>query len=88
MIESTVHVVYKSGIYGHGVWGIYITKDDAIKAAKDFAKNDRDGYHAWEVYEIPIGKGIDLSKVKETETSDGYMSRLPLFQNRSTNKWN
>lgn len=46
-------VLYKKGIYGHGVHGLFETQDAAEKAA-EVAASALDKYHTWQVYEIRV----------------------------------
>jgi len=46
-----MYYVEKEGVYGHGVFGIYIDLKDAIEQAKHAALMDCDDWHYWIVKE-------------------------------------
>lgn len=48
------YFIYKLGVYGHGVWGIYTNKDKAIRHCRKAAYTDCDDYHTWAVYSAPM----------------------------------
>ena len=60
-----VYVIYKQGIYGHGIHGIFTSRTDAENMADVIAAKDKDSgglserrdhsnYHDWCVYKIPM----------------------------------
>ena len=49
-----IYMVYKKGIYGHGVHACSLDSNVAKGMADDLAKRDRDSHHSWEVYEVPL----------------------------------
>lgn len=49
-----VYVIYKRGIYGHGVHGIFTSRIDAENMADKIASKDKDSYHTWQVFKIPM----------------------------------
>lgn len=50
-----VYVIHKQGeMYGHGVHGIFTSRIDAENMADKIAEKDKDNYHYWDVYQIPM----------------------------------
>jgi hypothetical protein len=50
-----VYIIYKQGIYGHGIFGVYNNKIEGIFNCKKAANNDKDDYHEYCLYKIEIG---------------------------------
>lgn len=63
------YIIYKQGVYGHGVHGVYIgegAKERAIGDCKLCAESDKDDYHLWSVIEVPLNTRANNS------VSDGF----------------
>ena len=63
---KNVYVVCKQGIYGHGIHAILTIKIDAIHTADMIAAKDKDTYHDWCVYKIPLNT-VCSAKERERE---------------------
>ena len=51
---ENIFVVMKEAIYSHGVHALSEDKDKAIDLCDDAKKQDRDDYHTWTVYKVPM----------------------------------
>jgi len=51
-----VYTVWMEGVYMQRIFGVYLTKEEALENAKIFIAEERDDYHTFKVSETPIGK--------------------------------
>ena len=71
-----VYVIYKQGIYGHGIHGIFTSRTDAENMADVIAAKDKNmgglsmrkgnNYHDWCVYKVPMNT-VCSAKEREEE---------------------
>lgn len=50
--EKDMYFLYKTGVYGHGVFWIGDNLEEGKKAADAAASKDKDDYHEWELHEF------------------------------------
>ena len=67
-----VYIIYKQGVYGHGIHGIFISRIDAENMADKIAAKDKDSYHDWCVYKIPMNT---VCSAKERE-GEGFTDNI------------
>ena len=65
-----VYYLYKLGIYGHGVHGIWLAEDDALLGLATAASEDVDDYHEWQVFRCPVNV---LSRMSARSTVPGAL---------------
>lgn len=63
----SVFVVFRQGVYRHECGGVFLTLDQAISAAVEHIKTEKDEYHTYTVHEFEIGVPI---KWELSETPD------------------
>jgi len=59
-----VFAVFQQGIYRHGCFGIFSSKDKAIAHADHLAGNDKDDYHEYHVVPFTTNKPMELQADK------------------------
>ena len=72
-----LYVVYKQGMYGHGVHGIDTSLESAIVMADKAAERDVDNYHSYDVYEVPAGS--PPAEFKNKRADYGWMNNDPVY---------
>ena len=53
-----VYAIHKEGVYGHGIMGISLDKNNAIEIANQCCQEDVDGYHTYAVYPVPLNTKV------------------------------
>ena len=61
-----VYIIYKHGMYGHGIYGVFPDKAEAIAACDSLAAGDVDDYHDWLVLHVPFGVELEGQHVVDT----------------------
>lgn len=69
--ETIVYAVFKQGIYRHECGGVFLTKEKALSAAKDYALNDCDDYHQYAVIEFVADRRSKQSLIDPMFASGG-----------------
>ena len=67
-----VYVVVRQGVYLRGIFGVSLDAETAVKDAKNFALNDVDSHHQWEVLEITLGSFSPDQFLDLNDTWVGY----------------
>lgn len=73
-----VFIVYKQGMYGHGVHAISLTENEASKRAEELAARDVDNYHSYDVY--PVYLDLLQQSSLDPRVDLGWMNGKPLFR--------
>jgi hypothetical protein len=75
---DTLYLVYKQGrLYGHGIHGVETSAERAITLAKLAATQDKDDYHAYDVYTLPVNLLPDTQELPRENY--GWMEEDPIF---------
>lgn len=80
-----VYVLYKKGIYGHGVHGVFTARKLAEDAADTAADQDKDCYHDWVVYKIPLNTLCSAQERKLCGFTDDLVHSKAIYKTKSTN---
>jgi hypothetical protein len=54
--SALIYVIYKQGQYGQGIHGIHTNLKLVIELSEKAAARDKDDYHSYDVYPIPLGE--------------------------------
>jgi hypothetical protein len=54
--NALIYVIYKQGQYGQGIHGIHTDLQRVIELSEKAAARDKDDYHSYDVYPIPLGE--------------------------------
>lgn len=79
--DTVVFMVYKQGFMGCGIHGLDTTLSGAIELAQFAADNDRDVYHSYDIYAVPLDRPPAYLNIRQTYQS-GWMNQEPLFTTR------
>lgn len=82
--DTVVFMVYKQGFMGCGIHGLDTTLSGAIELAQFAADNDRDVYHSYDIYPIPLNRPPAFPNINQIYQS-GWMNQEPLFSTRKKN---
>lgn len=52
---TVVYAVFQQGVYRHGCAGIFLTLEEAIRAATEAMAEEPDNYHRYEVHPYVLG---------------------------------
>lgn len=71
-----VFIVYKQGMYGHGVHALSLTEEEASKRADELAARDVYNYHSYDVY--PVYLDLLQQSSLDPRVDLGWMNGKPL----------
>lgn len=77
-----VYVIYKRGVYGHGVHGIFTSRIDAENMADVIAAKDKDGYHQWQVFKIPMNTVCSMTERDSEGFTPDFQAKNLVYKTR------